>query len=151
MVTEDPDFDEFEQWKAKVLEIRACGSEHVFIRVAWLNRPEDLDDGHQEYHGERELIPTNKMDIINGMSVNGRCSVKYSNDPQEWAALDCDEYYWRQTWDSITRKLSVGSTDLAHFDIGRLIFRTDVTKTYRETIVRSTQRNANIARCCEAK
>ena len=40
------------QWKAKVLEVRALDSEHVYIRVAWLNRPEDLQGGRKAYHGK---------------------------------------------------------------------------------------------------
>ena len=32
-------------WKAKVLEARALDAEHVYIRVSWLNRPEDMMAG----------------------------------------------------------------------------------------------------------
>ena len=63
------------QWKAKVLEVRALDSEHVYVRVAWLNRPDDLKDGRQPHQGKFELIPTNQMDIIDAMTVNGPCDV----------------------------------------------------------------------------
>ena len=63
------------QWKARVCEVRALDTEHVFIRVAWLNRPEDLDTGRKPYHGKNELIPTNQMDVIDAFSVNGSVEV----------------------------------------------------------------------------
>lgn len=47
----------------------------MYIRVAWLNRPEDLKTGRKAYHGKYELIPTNQMDIIDAMAVNGPCDV----------------------------------------------------------------------------
>ncbi|KAI7520471.1 hypothetical protein KC331_g20198, partial [Hortaea werneckii] len=55
---DDGKVDYAAQWKAKVLEVRALDSEHVYVRVAWLNRPEDLDTGRKSYHGKNELIPT---------------------------------------------------------------------------------------------
>ena len=73
--SEDAKIDVAAQWKAKVLEVRALDSEHVYIRVAWLNRPEDLDSGRKAYHGKNELIPTNQMDIIDAMAVNGSVDV----------------------------------------------------------------------------
>lgn len=72
---EEQGIDPSRQWKAKVLEVRALDTEHVYIRVAWLNRPEDLTTGRKSYHGKYELVPTNQMDIIDAMSVNGPCDV----------------------------------------------------------------------------
>lgn len=99
--------DEFEQWKARVLEVRAFDSEHVFLRVAWLNRPEDLTCGRQQHHGLYELIPTNEMDIINAMTVNGRIDVINCNGGDVAAAIESEEYFWRQTLDFTSKKLSV--------------------------------------------
>ena len=67
--SEDATFDVAAQWKARVLEVRALGSEYKFIRVVWLNRPEDLEVGWKPFHGENELLPTNQMDVIDGSSV----------------------------------------------------------------------------------
>ena len=70
-MNEGPAFDSFSDWKAQVLDVRALEEEHVYVRVSWLNRPEDLEDGRQEHHGKKELVPTDQMDVINAQSVNG--------------------------------------------------------------------------------
>lgn len=93
------------QWKAKVLEIRAFDTAHVYLRVAWLNRPEDLDIGRKVYHGRHELIPTNQMDIITAESVNGQLEVCHWGDGEDDAAtIDDEQYFWRQTLDVTTTK-----------------------------------------------
>lgn len=99
------------QWKAKVLEVRALDSEHVYIRVSWLNRPEDLDTGRKSYHGKNELIPTNQMDIIDAMAVNGSLEVMHWDDREDDSAMMNDEqYFWRQTFDYVnTRTFSVST------------------------------------------
>lgn len=66
-----------------MLEVRALDTEHVYIRVAWLNRPEDLKTGRKSYHGKFELIPTNEMDIIDAMSVNGPCNVVHWDETDD--------------------------------------------------------------------
>ena len=97
-------------WKAKVLEVRALDAEHVYIRVSWLNRPEDMMGGRQSFHGRSELIPTNQMDVISALSVNGILPLKHSEefgvDTQE-DFLGEDEYFWRQTFDFVNKRLSV--------------------------------------------
>ena len=96
-----------EQWKAKVLEVRALDEEHVYIRVAWLNRPEDLESGRKPYHGKHELIPTNQMDIIDALSVNGSFQVikwDESAEDDESSMPAEDQYFWRQTYDVANTK-----------------------------------------------
>lgn len=66
-----------------MLEVRALDTEHVYIRVAWLNRPEDLKAGRKSYHGRYELIPTNQMDIIDAMTVNGPCDVVHWDEQDD--------------------------------------------------------------------
>jgi hypothetical protein len=109
-VTEDPVFDSLSDWKAKVLEVRALDKEHVYIRVSWLNRPEDLEGGRQDHHGKNELVLTNQMDVINAQSVNGTFRlVRYNRlkyDDRKNAS-DQDEYFWRQTFDFATKMLLV--------------------------------------------
>ena len=85
--SDDAKIDVAAQWKAKVLEVRALDSEHVYIRVAWLNRPEDLDSGRKPHHGKNELIPTNQMDIIDAMAVNGSVDVVYWDDKDDDSPL----------------------------------------------------------------
>lgn len=88
------------QWKARVLEVRALDSEHVYIRVAWLNRPEDLSIGRKPHHGKNELIPSNQMDIIDAMAVNGSLEVMHWDEADDESALmNEDQYFWRQTYD----------------------------------------------------
>jgi hypothetical protein len=107
---EDPTFDSFSDWKAKVLEVRALDEEHVYVRVSWLNRPEDLEGGRQDHYGKNELLPTNQMDVINAQAVNGTFRLirydrlKYDDRKN---ASDKDEYFWRQTFDFATKRLLV--------------------------------------------
>jgi hypothetical protein len=97
------------QWKARVLEVRALDQEHVYLRVAWLNRPEDLAGGRKPYHGKNELIPTNQLDVIDAMAVNGVLDVVHWKDDDDSAAMIAeDQYFWRQTYDyANTRTFSV--------------------------------------------
>lgn len=105
--TEDVRMASETQWKAQVLEIRALDSEHVFIRVAWLNRPEDLTSGRLLHHGKNELIVTNEMDVIDAMCVNGSLEVVALDDEDDESGTVEDQYFWRQTFDITTKKFSV--------------------------------------------
>lgn len=113
--SEDAKIDVANQWKAKVLEVRALDSEHVYIRVSWLNRPEDLEGGRKPYHGRNELVPTNQMDVIDAMAVNGSLEVTHWDDKEDDSAMMNDEqYYWRQTYDHVnTRTFSVSAVGIA--------------------------------------
>ena len=97
------------QWKAKVLEVRALDQEHVFLRVAWLNRPEDFENGRQDYHGANELIPTNRMDVIDAMSVNGRFEIVRWDDGDNM----CLEFgcWWRRL---AIRPLGINNANMQH-------------------------------------
>jgi len=105
--SEEAKIDIEAQWKAKVLEVRALDQEHVYIRVAWLNRPEDLPDGRKKYHGKNELIPTNQMDIIDAMAVNGPLVVRNWDDFEDdgKSMPEEDQYFWRQTYDFANTKI----------------------------------------------
>ncbi|KAK5133253.1 hypothetical protein LTR08_007987 [Meristemomyces frigidus] len=103
--SEERNVDPAEQWKARVLEVRALDSEHVYVRVSWLNRPEDLDGGRKAYHGQNELIPTNEMDIIDAMAVNGGLEVYHWDEEDDESEMpDPDEFFWRQTYDFANTK-----------------------------------------------
>lgn len=92
-------------WVARVLEIRALDEAHVYLRVYWLYWPEELPGGRQPYHGEKELIASNHMEIIDAMTVSGRAHVKH------WLELDEDEelpdLFWRQKYDFPSKTLMV--------------------------------------------
>jgi hypothetical protein len=110
--TDDSAVDSSSDWKAKVLEVRALDSEHVYIRVSWLNRPEDMAGGRQDYHGKNELVPTNQIDIIDAMSVNGKFYLKHWDEMKDIDQDDQDDtsekdvYYWRQTFNFAEQRLS---------------------------------------------
>jgi hypothetical protein len=88
------------------MEIRALDPLHVYLRVYWLYWPDELPPGRQPYHGKRELVPSNAMQIIDAMTVNGRLKVRHWDEELEERPAE-DEYYWRQTFDSKHNKLSV--------------------------------------------
>lgn len=109
-IDERPVFNSLSDWKAKVLEVRALDMEHVYVRVSWLNRPEDLKGGRKAYHGTNELVPTNQMDVINAQAVNGTFElIRYdqSTDHDRKNASGKDRYLWRQTFNFTTKSLSV--------------------------------------------
>jgi hypothetical protein len=95
-ITEYPVLDSLPDWKAKVLEVRALDAEHVYVRVGWLNRPEDLKDGRQGHHGKKELMPTNQMDVINALLVSGTFQLKRHDELTAHDQKDTpveDEYF----------------------------------------------------------
>ncbi|RPB14315.1 hypothetical protein P167DRAFT_503589 [Morchella conica CCBAS932] len=89
--------DDHKFWVARVLEIRAIDEAHVYLRVYWLYWPEELPGGRAPYHGKKELIASNHMEIIDAMTVSGRANVKH------WLELDDEEdlpdLFWRQKFD----------------------------------------------------
>lgn len=108
-------------WKAKVLEVRALDAEHVYIRVSWLNRPEDMMGGRQIFHGRSEIIPTNQMDVISALSVNGIFSLKHWDEFEDGTQeifFEEDEYFWRQTFDVVSKRLSVSLKQLLCDQVG---------------------------------
>ena len=107
-------FDTSNQWFAKVLEVRAQDEFHVYLRVFWLYRHFDLPlkaQAETPYHGEHELIPSNDMDIVDAMTVNGKVAeLKHFNDYDDDEGSTDNTWYqdvfWRQTYNVTTKKLS---------------------------------------------
>ncbi|CBX95236.1 hypothetical protein LEMA_P023880.1 [Plenodomus lingam JN3] len=94
-----------EHWIAKVLEVRAGDSLHVYLRVYWVYRPEDLPEGRQRHDGECELIVSNHMDIIDAQCVQGAADVIYWDDSPDSSKFPApDQLYWRQALDITKRK-----------------------------------------------
>src|SRR4051794_39775267 len=84
----------------RVLEVRAGDASHVYLRVYWLYKPEELPGGRQPHHGDSELIASNHMDIIEALTVVDRADVvHWDEDPDnsEWPMKD--QLFWRQTYD----------------------------------------------------
>ncbi|ORY19438.1 hypothetical protein BCR34DRAFT_595405 [Clohesyomyces aquaticus] len=89
-----------QDWVGRVLEIRANDSLHVYVRVYWMYRPEDLATGRQSYHGEHELIASNHMDIVCATTIQGKADVLHWVEHQDQTEeLDSDQLFWRQTLD----------------------------------------------------
>lgn len=89
-------------WLAKVLEVRAGDEQHVYLRVFWLYRPEELPNGgRRPYHGRNELIASNDMQIVDAMTVDGQVEVRHWDEADEQEELfPADQLFWRQTWDA---------------------------------------------------
>lgn len=68
--------------------------------------PEELPGGREKYHGKNELVASNHMEIIDAMTVSDRAEIV------QWGEKDDDPMltglYWRQRFNYITKKLSVG-------------------------------------------
>ena len=87
-------------WLAKILEVRAADASHVFLRVYWAYRPEDLPGGRQPHHGVNELIVSNHMDIIEAVTVVDSAEVVYwDDDPEASTRPTADQLFWRQSFD----------------------------------------------------
>ena len=97
---EDDESASVSQWLARILEVRAGDPTHVYLRVYWAYRPEDLLEGRQPHHGDSEIIVSNHMDIIEARSVESIANVihwdEYAEE-KEWPARD--QLYWRQSLD----------------------------------------------------
>ncbi|KAF1946362.1 hypothetical protein EJ02DRAFT_430956 [Clathrospora elynae] len=89
-----------QHWIAKVLEVRAGDASHVYLRVFWAYRPEDLPDGRQPYHGACELVVSNHMDIIEALTVNGVADVEFwDEDADVFTPPAAEQLFWRQSFD----------------------------------------------------
>ena len=108
MPEKEEDYDFQDCWVANILECRAFDSQHVYLRVWWLYRPEDLPDGRQMYHAEGEVIPSNAMQIINAESVAGTVDDfrKLNEQNYEDMTQGYHDLFWRQTLDAQSGELS---------------------------------------------
>lgn len=111
----DGDDDERKFYVARILEIRAEDPRHVYALVAWMYWPDQLVGAHvgaetpkslrRWYHGKHELVASNHLDIEDVTSIAGHAPVA------QWLEEDDDKIqeglYWRQTFDVMTRNLSV--------------------------------------------
>lgn len=64
---------------SNVLEIRE-GHCQCWLHVIWMYHPEELPDGRQGYHSERELIGSNHEGLVNSSSVDGIAEVGWLNE-----------------------------------------------------------------------
>ena len=93
-------------WVGKVLEIRAQGPSHVFLRVLWLYWPEELPvEGRRDYHATSELIASNLMEIMDAMTVTDKAEVAHVRELYDEPPTE--GLFWRQKFDFLSNKLSV--------------------------------------------
>jgi hypothetical protein len=102
--------------RLRVLQTELCtdwrAQHHVYLRVCWLYRPEDLPGGRKPYHGLNELIASNDMAIIDATTVDGRANViHWQEQKDEGEVLNPLQLFWRQTLD-VTKKQPVLSVRL---------------------------------------
>lgn len=103
-----------EGWLAKVLEIRAGDSSHVYLRVFWVYRPEDLPGGRQAHHASSEVIVSNHMDVIEAVTVQSLAEMVHWNDDPDTLPLPADQLFFRQSYD-ITKRLNPFSVRIPYF------------------------------------
>ncbi|KFA81724.1 hypothetical protein S40288_06003 [Stachybotrys chartarum IBT 40288] len=117
------------QWIAYILDIRAADEKNMFALVCWMYFPEDLPagtrygdtniKGRQPYHGHRELIASNHMDVINIHTIEGPAHVVQQQNPNK----DITGHYWRFFYDSRKSTLNMfpGDTMVACGECHRVI------------------------------
>ncbi|KAK9331882.1 hypothetical protein V1520DRAFT_48219 [Lipomyces starkeyi] len=90
-------------WIGRVLEIRASDPSHVYVRLFWMYWPNELPGGRRYYHGNKELVASNHMDVIDAMTVAAKATVSH------WLELDDEDkladLFWRQRYDSYNNEL----------------------------------------------
>ena len=78
-----------------ITEARADDARKVYVRVMYAYWPEELPQGRQSYHGVKEVVMSNHMNILNAHSIAGKVKVERIDDAVE----SVDGIYWRQTLD----------------------------------------------------
>ena len=96
LASKDPLQDERENnYLAMVAEARAEERTSVYLRVMYAYWPEELPQGRQPYHGMKEVVMSNHMDIKDAHTIVGKVDVVNLDDSFE----SVDGIYWRQTLD----------------------------------------------------
>lgn len=84
-----------------IADVRADNAQEVYLRILYAYWPEELPQGRQSYHGMKEVIMSNHMDIKEAHTIGSKVEVVQVDDSVEYI----DAVYWRQTLD-ITRLAS---------------------------------------------
>ncbi|KIW21843.1 uncharacterized protein PV07_12733 [Cladophialophora immunda] len=91
--------DKANYYVALLSEIRASGPSMVSLRVFWLYWPEELPMGRQPYHGKRELVLSNHVDIIDAETLAAIAEISRWDENDDSHETRLGEGYWRQTYD----------------------------------------------------
>ncbi|KAJ9615850.1 hypothetical protein H2200_001927 [Cladophialophora chaetospira] len=96
-------FDKENLWCGVVEEFRAASQEKVYVRLFWLYWPEELPMGRQPYHGKRELVLSNHVDIIEAQSIACHADISHWDENDDSNKTVLSERFWRQTYDLTKR------------------------------------------------
>ena len=78
-----------------IADARASDPQEVYLRILYAYWPEELPQGRQPYHGVKEVILSNHMDIMDAHCISGKVDVEHLQESVEHV----DGIYWRQTLD----------------------------------------------------
>jgi hypothetical protein len=92
-------FDRANFWVGLVSEFRAEDHENVYVRLFWLYWPEELPMGRQPYHGKRELVMSNHVDIVEAQTIACHAEISHWDENDDSNKTVLSERYWRQTYD----------------------------------------------------
>lgn len=101
---DEPETDSQSYGIAKVLECRAADEHHVYLRIVWLYRPEDTEEGRQPWHSDNELFPSNHMQIVDAAACNGKVNVRHWTPGIDINEEDEKEFIWRQTLNTLRKQ-----------------------------------------------
>ncbi len=141
--------DAIPQWFAKVLEVRGGDPAHVYLRVFWAYRPEDLPGGRQPHHGQAELIVSNHMDVIEALTVESVANVIHWDDnPEnsEWPAWG--QLFWRQSFDINKPKGKQLSASFTLFDSAGLYYLLTISQKLATHCIENTPSNPDEPLVC---
>ncbi|KIW83294.1 hypothetical protein Z517_02539 [Fonsecaea pedrosoi CBS 271.37] len=92
-------YDKKNCWVGLLAEFKAVDGEEVFARVYWLYWPDELPMGRQPYHGRRELVLSNHVEIIEAQSLVSLADVSHWDETDDSNKNMLGERYWRQILD----------------------------------------------------
>ena len=104
-------YDQENFWVGLISEFRAESQEKVYVKVFWLYWPDELPGGRQPYHGKRELILSNHVDIIEAQTIATHAEVSFWDENDDSNKNVLQERYWRQTLD--LKKVKEGKNALS--------------------------------------
>lgn len=92
-------YDQENFWVGLISEFRAESPDKVYVKVYWLYWPDELPEGRQPYHGKRELVLSNHVDIIDASTIATHAEISFWDENDDSNKNVLQERYWRQTYD----------------------------------------------------
>ncbi|EXJ74335.1 uncharacterized protein A1O5_02631 [Cladophialophora psammophila CBS 110553] len=89
-------YDKDNLWVGLIAEFRG-GASRVLVRLFWVYWPHELPMGRQPYHGKRELVLSNHVDIVEAHTISGHAEVSHWDEDDDSNKTVLRERYWRQT------------------------------------------------------